>query len=294
MNDSSLERPQIQLEAIKEKIMSGTLDVNTIHQAMLTEITKELEKPLEEVDMDYVNACQALLTSLNSSRAAAIESHYDSNLEAIRRRLRRDRHCFVPVRPLRLATAFCLSALLLLGGVLFFQNNVEISMTPNEEQLIVQGIDPSDDTVSHANEASSGSHGLYTTENWDEAIALFESTPDAPTWLPSGWSVVDYRIALLDTYKRITITYQDETHNERLVFTEKVYIDIEAYRSEIEQNAYGYTTTLESGTTVYITKNFELTTTRWQRDKRQFTLYGSIDESDLLRCIESTETLKEE
>lgn len=84
--DSLWERHQI--KAIRQAVSEGRLNAEKIHQAMLDEISKELDKPLDGVDMDYVNACDKLLTELNSSRAAAVENHYASNLIAIRRKLR--------------------------------------------------------------------------------------------------------------------------------------------------------------------------------------------------------------
>lgn len=87
MKGSSKECTSIQIDAIKQAIINRTLDAQTIHQTLLAEITLELDKPFEEVDMKYVNACEELLVSLNRNRAAAVVSHYDSNLKAIRKRL---------------------------------------------------------------------------------------------------------------------------------------------------------------------------------------------------------------
>ena len=55
MIDSSLGQHQIQMAAIRQAISDGRLNAATLHQIMLDEISKELEKPLKEVDMDYVN-----------------------------------------------------------------------------------------------------------------------------------------------------------------------------------------------------------------------------------------------
>lgn len=82
MIDSSLGQHQIQMAAIRQAISDGRLNAATLHQIMLDEISKELEKPLKEVDMDYVNTCDHLLELLNRDRNCMVDSFYDRNLIA--------------------------------------------------------------------------------------------------------------------------------------------------------------------------------------------------------------------
>ena len=87
MSDSSMAYSQIQLEAIRQAISDGRLTAQQIHSILLEEITNELNKPKEEVDTEYISACQELLGSLNRSRTAAVVSHYEENLQAIRNKM---------------------------------------------------------------------------------------------------------------------------------------------------------------------------------------------------------------
>ena len=118
MNDSSTASRQIQIEAIRQSISNGDLTAQQIHDIMLAEITAELSKPQEEVNIDYVNACQALLMELNSSRAAVTSSHYDQNLTAVRKRFQ-SRFSFSPRTILgRFAVVMCLAVLITVTSAL--------------------------------------------------------------------------------------------------------------------------------------------------------------------------------
>jgi len=286
--DSLWERHQIQ--AIRQAVSEGRLDAEKIHQAMLDEISKELDKPLEEVDMDYVNACDRLLTELNRSRAAAIESHYASNLIAIRRKLElASRHrttaCFF-----RFGIACCLIVILVFSGTLFSRKEFEVAISPNEEQLIIQGVKPNGHVESRADAMHTA--GIYDTQDWDEALSLYGSVPMVPAWMPYGFVAQSYNVDIIEAYKTITIIYQNGNH-DILVFSEKTYRQMDVARREIEQNDYGNTKVLQNGMKVYIANNYELRTANWSKDNVNCTFYGGISESDLLKCLESIEFEKE-
>lgn len=287
MNDSSKERPPIQIDAIKQAILNGTLDAQAIHQTLLAEISLELDKPFEEVDMDYVNACEELLVALNRSRAAAVASHYDSNLEAIRKRLHKWRVPHLSLQALRTCTACALAILMIFGGVLLTRNSVTVNMSPDEEQLIIQGQIVKDDT-SHADaDRATVATGSYDTTDWDEAVALLGSVPKIPSWLPDGWSAQMYSIHLLEAYNWFVVEFQNIETTQTLIYTQKQYNDAELFRSEVEQNEYGRTITLHSGTQVYLTTNIDLAVAEWHNSNTQYIMTGQLDESDLLKCIDS-------
>lgn len=293
MDDSFEGRPN-QIEAIRHAILNCTLDAQTIHQTMLDEIKKELDKPLDETDMNYVNACLELLMLLNRERAASIGIHFGSSLEAIRRKLRRRSILSATLPPLRVGLACGMMVLLLFSGVLFPNGRVNVTVSPDEEQIILQGEKALEQNQSQADaDRNSPAQEMATTEKWDEAIALYGATPWMPIWVPDGWEAYLYNVVLLDSYNRFTALYQSESLDENLTFSEKAMKDISLLRAEIEQNEYGHTVTLQSGTVVYITNNYESTVGQWQRGNVLYTMYGPISEEDLLKCIESTETRKE-
>ncbi|MEF9840889.1 MAG: hypothetical protein RR791_08070, partial [Lachnospiraceae bacterium] len=76
-----------QIAAIKASILDGSLTHAQMRRILTSEIDKELNKPVEEVDMGYVNACQSFLECINPQKASLVESHFESNYTAIRAKL---------------------------------------------------------------------------------------------------------------------------------------------------------------------------------------------------------------
>lgn len=194
--DSLWERHLIQ--AIRQAISEGRLDAEKVHQAMLNEISKELDKPFEEVDMDYVNACDKLLTELNRSRAAAAENHYASNLIAIRRKLLLASKHRITAFSFRFGLGCCLVVILVFGGTSFSRKELEVAVSPNEEQLIIQGVD----TNSHVESRADARHtaGIYDTADWNESLSLYGSVPMVPAWMPDGFAVQSYNVDIIEAY----------------------------------------------------------------------------------------------
>lgn len=289
MNDSSAPRRPNQLGAIKNAISSGTLDAQAIHDALLAEVSSELDKPIKEVDMDYVNACEELLALLNRDRAASAESHYYSNLRVIQRKLKY-RICLFPHfhQTLRIGTIFCLFVLLLFGGVFLSVDRLKITMSPDGEQLVVQGIPPQEDALSLADGFSNENapHESFDTTDYEEAVKLFGVQPHILQWLPEGWEVILYSVDQLTAYKRFTISYQ-HTQGHILTFTEKYYADISLLRLELEQNDPGNQLIINDKLSVYFSQNYDMVTAQWQMDHSLCTLYGVISKDDIFRCIQS-------
>lgn len=293
MIDSSVGQHQIQVAAIRQAISGGTLDAETIHQTMLDEISKELDKPLKEVDMDYVNACDKLLELLNRDRAARVESLYASNLVAIRKKLHRfERH--KATRPVRACIAGCLTVLLIFGGLLLSWNNLDVTLSPDAEQLIIQGTEGSDVIVSYADEDyASIPPGNYDTGSLEEAVSLYGAEAMIPTWLPEGWQEQQYSVDVIDAYRTINIIYQSDVTDGVLVFQQTMNRNIGLLRTEIEQNEYGRRVSTENGLTVYIAENYDMLTASWFVNGVQCTLAGPITEDELLKCIDSINNMEE-
>lgn len=80
---------QNQLKAIKQAILDGQLTHTQICDILAGEIEKELQKSAEEVDIEYLTACQALIKSLYSQETVLVESHAEHNFEAILTKLQK-------------------------------------------------------------------------------------------------------------------------------------------------------------------------------------------------------------
>ncbi len=288
MSDSSMARSQIQLEAIRQAISEGRLTAQQIHNILLEEISKELCKPKEEVDTEYIGACQELLESLNRSRAAAVSSHYEKNLQAIQNKLQ-PRFSFSPRTGWgRLATAMCMALVFLCVGLLIPEGWIITRQTEDKGQYIMQGIETPAGFGSVADAGPAFDRiGTYDTTSWQEVVRLMGGKPCVPQWMPSDWSILTYNVGLTSTTSTLTIIYLNDNVGKTQIFQSTTYFELSSLHRYIEQNDEGYETELENGTTVYITDNIDNISATWNTSSTDYLLTGSIPANDLIRIVES-------
>ena len=290
MSDSSVAYSQIQLEAIRQAISDGRLTAQQIHSILLEEITNELNKPKEEVDTEYISACQELLGSLNRSRTAAVVSHYEENLQAIRNKMQ-PRFSFSPCTGWkRIATAMCLALVFLCVGLFIPEGWIITHQTEDEGQYIMQGIETPAGFGSVADAGPALDHiGIYDTTSWQEVVHLMGGKPQVPHWLPSGWTILTYTVSLTDVSSGLTIIYLHDETGGSLLFQSTTFFDLSSLYSYIEQNSEGVVTELADGTKVYITDNIDNATATWHSTHRTYLLSGDVTKDKLVRIVDSME-----
>lgn len=290
MSDSSMAYSQIQLEAIRQAISDGRLTAQQIHSILLEEITNELNKPKEEVDTEYISACQELLGSLNRSRTAAVVSHYEENLQAIRNKMQ-PRFSFSPCTGWkRIATAMCLALVFLCVGLFIPEGWIITHQTEDKGQYIMQGIETPAGFGSVADAGPALDHiGIYDTTSWQEVVYLMGGKPQVPHWLPSGWSILTYTVSLTDVSSGLTIIYLHDETGGSLLFQSTTFFDLSSLYSYIEQNSEGVVTELADGTKVYITDNIDNATATWHSTHSTYLLSGDVTKDKLVRIVDSME-----
>lgn len=290
MSDSSMAYSQIQLEAIRQAISDGRLTAQQIHSILLEEITNELNKPKEEVDTEYISACQELLGSLNRSRTAAVVSHYEENLQAIRNKMQ-PRFSFSRCTGWkRIATAMCLALVFLCVGLFIPEGWIITHQTEDEGQYIMQGIETPAGFGSVADAGPALDHiGIYDTTSWQEVVHLMGGKPQVPHWLPSGWTILTYTVSLTDVSSGLTIIYLHDETGGSLLFQSTTFFDLSSLYSYIEQNSEGVVTELADGTKVYITDNIDNATATWHSTHSTYLLSGDVTKDNLVRIVDSME-----
>lgn len=288
MSDSSVAYSQIQLEAIRQAISDGRLTAQQIHSILLEEISKELNKPKEEVDTEYISACHELLGALNRSRAAAAISHYEANLQAIQNKMQ-PRFSFSPCTGWRrLATAMCLALIFLCVGLFIPEGWIITRQTEDKGQYIMQGIETPAGFSSVADAGPALNRiGTYDTTSWQEVVHLMGGKPCVPQWMPSDWSILTYNVGLTSTSSTLTIIYINNNVGKTQIFQSTTYFELSSLHRYVEQNDEGYVTELENGTTVYITDNIDNISATWNTSSTDYLLTGSIPAHDLIRIVES-------
>ena len=202
--DSSKREAQTQLEAIKQSILDGRLTHGQICDALAEEIKKELQKSAEEVDIEYVLACQRLIASLHSKEAAQAESHAEHNFEVAHAKLQQEKHSVQKGRKRAIRYGFAVAFLLVVlagADILLTKRQINVSYSPDHEQIVYDGMMTMPGILEMAGADIQGDAVQeLTTKNWDEVVAFLGYVPGMPTWIPDGWVLDEYYCAIFKNF----------------------------------------------------------------------------------------------
>lgn len=295
--DSSKREAQNQLEAIKQSILDGRLTHGQICDALAEEIKKELQKSAEEVDVEYVLACQRLIASLHPKKAAQAESHAEHNFQAAHAKLQQEKHSVQKgrKRAIRYGFAVALLVAVLTGAdILLTKRQINVSHSPDHEQIVYDGTMtmPGISEVAGA-DAQTDTVQELTTKNWDEAVAFLGYVPEMPTWIPDGWVLDEYYCAIFKSFSIFDVTYSCQEFNEYLAYSIEHYYSSEPLHGTFEQDGIGYETFTATGQRLYITSNTGSSVILWHDNSNVNSITGPVAADDLIHMVESIEEGKD-
>jgi len=295
--DSSKREAQNQLEAIKQSILDGRLTHGQICDALAEEIKKELQKSAEEVDIEYVLACQRLIASLHSKEAAQAESHAKHNFEAAHAKLRQEKHSVQKGRKRAIRYGFAVAFLLVVlagADILLTKRQINVSHSPDHEQIVYDGMMtmPGISEVAGA-DAQTDTVQELTTKNWDEVVAFLGYVPGMPTWIPDGWVLDEYYCAIFKNFSIFDVTYSCQGFNEYLAYSIEHYYGSEPLHGTFEQDEIGYETFTATGQRLYITSNTGSSVILWHDGSNVNSVIGPVAADELIHMVESIEEGKD-
>ena len=295
--DSSKREVQNQLEAIKQSILDGRLTHGQICDALAEEIKKELQKSAEEVDIEYVLACQRLIASLHSKEAAQAESHAEHNFEVAHAKLRQEKHSVQKGRKRAIRYGFAVAFLLVVlagADILLTKRQINVSYSPDHEQIVYDGMMtmPGILEMAGANIQGDAVQEL-TTKNWDEVVAFLGYVPGMPTWIPDGWVLDEYYCAIFKNFSIFDVTYSCQGFNEYLAYSIEHYYGSEPLHGTFEQDGIGYETFTATGQRLYITSNTGSSVILWHNGSNVNSVIGPVAADELIHMVESIEEGKD-
>ena len=295
--DSSKREAQTQLEAIKQSILDGRLTHGQICDALAEEIKKELQKSAEEVDIEYVLACQRLIASLHSKEAARTESHAEHNFEAAHAKLRQEKHSVQKGRKRAIRYGFAVAFLLVVlagADILLTKRQINVSYSPDHEQIVYDGTMtmPGISEVAGA-DAQTDTVQELKTKNWDEAVAFLGYVPEMPTWIPDGWMLDEYYCAIFKSFSIFDVTYSCQEFNEYLAYSIEHYYSSEPLHGTFEQDEIGHEAVTATGQQLYITSNTGSSVILWHDNSNVNSITGPVAADDLIHMVESIEEGKD-
>lgn len=289
--DSSKREAQTQLEAIKQSILDGRLTHGQICDALAEEIKKELQKSAEEVDVEYVLACQRLIASLHSKEAAQAESHAEHNFEVAHAKLQQEKHSVQKgrKRAIRYGFAVALLVAVLTGAdILLTKRQINVSHSPDHEQIVYDGTMTMPGILEMAGADIQGDAVQeLTTKNWDEAVAFLGYVPEMPTWIPDGWVLDEYYCAIFKSFSIFDVTYCHQDSHEDLVYSIERYYGSEPLHGVFEQDGIGYEVVTATGQQLYITSNIGSSVILWHDGSNVNSVIGPVAADELIHMIES-------
>ena len=295
--DSSKREAQTQLEAIKQSILDGRLTHGQICDALAEEIKKELQKSAEEVDIEYVLACQRLIASLHSKEAARTESHAEHNFEAAHAKLRQEKHSVQKgrKRAIRYGFAVALLVAVLTGAdILLTKRQINVSHSPDHEQIVYDGMMTMPGILEMAGADIQGDAVQeLTTKNWDEVVAFLGYVPGMPTWIPDGWVLDEYYCAIFKNFSIFDVTYSCQGFNEYLAYSIEHYYGSEPLHGTFEQDEIGYETFTATGQRLYTTSNTGSSVILWHDGSNVNSVIGPVAADELIHMVESIEEGKD-
>ena len=295
--DSSKREAQTQLEAIKQSILDGRLTHGQICDALAEEIKKELQKSAEEVDIEYVLACQRLIASLHSKEAARTESHAEHNFEAAHAKLRQEKHSVQKGRKRAIRYGFAVAFLLVVlagADILLTKRQINVSYSPDHEQIVYDGMMTMPGILEMAGADIQGDAVQeLTTKNWDEVVAFLGYVPGMPTWIPDGWVLDEYYCAIFKNFSIFDVTYSCQGFNEYLAYSIEHYYGSEPLHGTFEQDGIGYETFTATGQRLYITSNTGSSVILWHNGSNVNSVIGPVAADELIHMVESIEEGKD-
>ena len=295
--DSSKREAQTQLEAIKQSILDGRLTHGQICDALAEEIKKELQKSAEEVDIEYVLACQRLIASLHSKEAARTESHAEHNFEVAHAKLRQEKHSVQKGRKRAIRYGFAVAFLLVVlagADILLTKRQINVSHSPDHEQIVYDGTMTMPGILEMAGADIQGDAVReLTTKNWDEAVAFLGYVPGMPTWIPDGWVLDEYYCAIFKNFSIFDVTYSCQEFNEYLAYSIEHYYSSEPLHGTFEQDEIGHEAVTATGQQLYITSNTGSSVILWHDNSNVNSITGPVAADDLIHMVESIEEGKD-
>lgn len=295
--DSSKREAQTQLEAIKQSILDGRLTHGQICDALAEEIKKELQKSAEEVDIEYVLACQRLIASLHPKKAAQAESHAEHNFEAAHAKLQQEKHSVQKGRKRAIRYGFAVAFLLVVlagADILLTKRQINVSYSPDHEQIVYDGMMTMPGILEMAGADIQGDAVQeLTTKNWDEVVAFLGYVPGMPTWIPDGWVLDEYYCAIFKNFSIFDVTYSCQGFNEYLAYSIEHYYGSEPLHGTFEQDGIGYETFTATGQRLYITSNTGSSVILWHNGSNVNSVIGPVAADELIHMVESIEEGKD-
>lgn len=273
------------LDEIKKALESGDLTADDIDRRLSAAVDAELQKPSDEADMSYVQACQDLLWSLHNTEPY-VSTKEESKIAFLRKldaKKQRKKECWKTAY-LLVASAAILVLTLQIDSSLR-RGWIAESSTPDEQQYVIKGTSVDSGLIASVNaDQMDKPVETITTRDFQKVVDFLGYTPAHPTWLPDGIRPSLYAATSDSVYNTLSIRYVDSQDNTLLSFDVWQFNRAEDVYIPLEQNQHGKTMQI-GATEVYTSWNMEWRVWTWRKGLTVYDMFSKLSDADLEQIL---------
>lgn len=276
----------------KARTDQSTVDIRSLESKSNTELWKTVEemmdKPLEEIDGDFVDAClsilqdrapvaedydpQAMLERLHEEHPAIFELEEDVPVEKAPPKRGRTMTLFRYVEVFAAAmlclviTANAFGRRPIQSFIRWVGDTIQIYTDPSGLMEL-----PSDDPSQY--------HSL------EEALeACGASSADRITWIPEDYSFLYAEVILEGAIREVMVVYEAERGELTL---DILYIGDNDWRGVVESDPVDRNVYEHNGISYYVTMNYDLAVAGWMDEEYMYDISGHVTKDEIRKIVES-------
>ena len=276
------------LAEIKAAIKDGTLTGSEIRRRLIASIDKELEKPEQLADMEFIRVAHAILREMHRSTIVVDDEALEVSLKCAQKKMAAsEKHRIIKRFTIRtiLATA-AVFVVLAVGDGIFHWEWLSGKPTDDQQQYVVSGheIDPS--LIEKGNAADADVYRETTTTDLSEAVTVLGFTPPIPSWFPDEWELKNYYAHANNLYQIFTLNLASEESEKPISYSVTRFSHMEDAEAAFEQNELGVRTSVNDRS-IYLTMNYDLAVAIWHENNICYSLHAPVPEETIIQIVKS-------
>lgn len=273
------------LQQVQQAYQQGMLSQAQVMAWLMQAIEIELQKPDEEVDDTWIDACEQYMDLMELP--SQWPNHRQENWAAIQASIKKATYTERFHLNWRIACAAACFICMLLAGISYTVQWFQSSQSSDEQVYTLAGqqVEVGAENAAAASNSTAW-HELETT-SFSELCNFLGDTPPVPTWIPEGWQLSNYYAVVDGNRQELTVTYQNADESFLLTYTYTQADDVSNLVADFYQDESGQYVQLDNGWEIYITSNVEDTVAVWVTSDAYIFLAGPVNLAEILEIINS-------
>ncbi len=276
-----------ELDRLQKAYEQGELSQKDANNLLAQAIEQELDKPDQEIDNAWINACADMIAYVNQEEIARVPDRGGETWKAIQMRIQEKQHSQKNYAngwmKHIVGVAACL--VLILTSASYSWRWFQPSQSTDEQVYTISGQEVQINAESHAFADPGNTVRECHTANLHEFINFLGYTPPLPSWLPDGWTPKEYNAYSDAEGNNITVVYTKKNEDSILMFDSTYAHDVSTFSSDYYQDEQGQYVLLRDGLEVYITTNAGQMLATWHNESSVASVSGPISLSELEEFI---------